>query len=167
MEPKETLYEVIRHVRPLHRVLANAVQDRLVGTGVTVGMRAVMERLYEGGPQTVPQIGRTLFLKRQVVQRTVNALLELGLVWRKDNPAHRSSPLIELTSKGRDEFGRIRERESAVLEVVAEEFTSEDLEACLRVLARLAGQFQEINEENRRDGGRGERPLPAVEEFVD
>ena len=140
----EVLYAVIRHVRPLHRHLARAVEDRLEGTGVTVGMRAVLERLHDDGAQTVPQIARALLLPRQVVQRLVNAALELELVRAAPNPAHRRSSLIEPTPAGRVAFERIHAREAALLRDVAARMTRADIDACLRVIARLTEEFRRI-----------------------
>jgi hypothetical protein len=61
MKKSVELYEIIRLIRPVHRRLARAVEAKLEGTGVTVGMRAVMEVLEEAGPMAVPDIGRSLF----------------------------------------------------------------------------------------------------------
>jgi DNA-binding MarR family transcriptional regulator len=142
--PEHTLYEVIRHVRPLHRYLAKAVEDRLEGTGITLGMRAVLERLCEHGPETVPQVARALGLGRQFIQRLVNAGLEEGLVRSQPNPAHRRSPLLEPTAAGREAFERIKEREEQVLREVASELPRGDIDACLRVVAHLTERFRGI-----------------------
>jgi DNA-binding MarR family transcriptional regulator len=150
------LYEVIRYVRPLHRHLARAVEDQLEheGAGITVGMRAVLERLHDDGAQTVPQIARTLMLPRQVVQRLVNAALELELVRTAPNPAHRRSSLIEPTPAGLAAFGRIHDREAELLRVVAARMRREDVDACLRVIAQLTDEFRRIARHDR--GPRGD-----------
>ena len=74
-------------------------------------MRAVLERLADG-PQTVPQVARSLWLPRQVVQRLADAAAELGYLRFVPNPAHRRSKLAELTGTGRSRhlrrFGRPR-----------------------------------------------------------
>jgi DNA-binding MarR family transcriptional regulator len=136
--PEQTLYDVIRHVRPLHRTLAKLVEDRLAGTGVTVAMRAVVERLHEHGPETVPQVARGLLLGRQFVQRVVNQLLEAGLAEALPNPAHRRSPLLRLTPEGVAGLGRIKAREEEFLREVVADLSPRDVEACLRVVAHLA-----------------------------
>ena len=145
------LYEIIRTVRPLHRALARAVGDRLEGTGVSIGMRAVLECINDAGPQTVPQIGRTLGIKRQCVQRTVNASLALELVRVAENPAHRRSSLVALTAKGERVFREIRDREQDTLRRVGRRATRADIDASLRVLALLGEEFRLPAEEGYDD----------------
>lgn len=144
---EDVLYDIIRHVRPLHRYLAQAVEDRLEGTGITVGMRAVLERLHDDGPQTVPQVSRSLALGRQFIQRLVNTSLELELIKSVANPAHLRSSLLELTPKGRAAFLRIRQKEQSVLHEVARTLQRDDVEAALRVVAHLTREFRRMAQE--------------------
>src|SRR3954451_13393570 len=99
-DPVPRLYAVLQLVRPLHRLAAQVVADGLVGTGITVAGRAVLERLQLEGARPVPQIAHALALPRQAVQRCVNDLLTLGLVTATPNPLHRRSHLISLTEAG-------------------------------------------------------------------
>lgn len=135
------LYEVIRHVRPLHRELARMLHRELEGTGITVGMRAIMEVLDELGPTPVPGIARTLRVPRQSVQRTVNVLTEEKLVERRENHAHRRSPRITLTKKGTSTFQKIRAREDEVLADVVKKLPAGEIEACLHVVEVLHTAF--------------------------
>lgn len=152
---EHALYDVIRHVRPLHRYLARAVEDRLAGTGVTVPMRALLERLLEAGPETVPQAGRALLLPRQFVQRTADAAEAEALLASRPNPAHRRSPLLELTPRGRLAIERIKAREEAVLREVARELTRKDIDAALRVVGHLTARLRTLT------GGLAEEPPDA------
>src|SRR5688572_13465052 len=93
----DSLYAIIRHVRPLHRRLARTVEEHPEGTGVSVGMRAVLERVDDDGPQTVPQMARSLGLARQFIQRTVDDLLARGLLEKRENAGHKRSPFLALT----------------------------------------------------------------------
>src|SRR5690606_8560802 len=131
-------------VRPLHRLTARAVSAGLEGTGVTLGMRAVLEQLHVGGPQTVPAVGRALVLPRQVVQRLVDEAARHGLVELRPNPAHRRSRLVALTDAGRRAFAGVHDAELQRLAVVAAAVDPEDLAACLRVLDRLLDRAREV-----------------------
>lgn len=71
------------------------------GLDVSVAMRGVLELILLGGPATVPDMARARGVSRQHIQQQVDALLERGLLERKDNPAHKRSSLIALTDKGR------------------------------------------------------------------
>lgn len=141
MKKTVELYEIIRLVRPVHRRLARAVEAKLEGTGITVGMRAAMEVLEETGPLSVPEIGRVLFLARQQVQLMVNALEEQGLVERRPNPAHKRSPLFALTDKGQGVFGEIRAKENDEIDAVCELFSGDDLTSTQKVLCAMLDHF--------------------------
>lgn len=52
-------------------------------------------------PVTAPQVGSAMGVTRQGAQKQINLLLEQGLVASRANPAHRRSPVYELTPLGR------------------------------------------------------------------
>ena len=86
-----------------------AVATRLHGSGPLSGpRRTVLAALADGGPQTVAQLARTRAQSRQRFQPLINALLEDQLVEAVPNPAHRQSPLIVITAKGRRAVERMR-----------------------------------------------------------
>ncbi|WP_428641762.1 MarR family winged helix-turn-helix transcriptional regulator [Roseibium sp.] len=147
MNKTTELYEIIRLIRPVHRRLARAVEAKLEGSGITVGMRAVMEVLEEAGPLSVPDIGRTMFLARQQIQLIVNALEEAGFLERRPNPAHKRSPLFALTDEGRTTFGEIRARENEEMDAVCKLFADADLEAVQRVLCSILDHFAEFEDD--------------------
>ncbi|BEL07417.1 MarR family transcriptional regulator [Actinoplanes sichuanensis] len=133
-----TVYEILRHVRPLVLNSARVVEASLRANGVSVGMRAVLEVLAEHGPMTVPDIADRLDLARQGIQRHVNDLAALGWVESRVNPAHRRSVLIAVTPAGSELFTRIRSDELSRLDRMATECTADELAAALRVLAALS-----------------------------
>jgi DNA-binding MarR family transcriptional regulator len=147
------LYELVRLIRPVHRRLARAVEAKLEGTGVSVGMRAVMEVLEEAGPMSVPEIGRTLFLARQQIQLLVNQLEALELAARRPNPAHKRSPLFALTEKGATLFGEIRARENDEMDAVSDLFSKDELQASQRVLCAMLDHFSEFEDDPDRPRG--------------
>lgn len=144
VEKASTLYEIIRHIRPLHRYLAEAVSIELEGTGITVPMRSVLEFLNEQGERTVPNIARELMLKKQYVQTIVNDLLREELVGRIENPAHRRSWLIAITADGRRHINAIREREQVNLMKVGTALNMVEIESCRRIMAHLHDSFADI-----------------------
>lgn len=139
----EDLYEVLRHVRPLHQWSAKVVADALADHDVTMPMRAVLERLADG-PQTVPQVARALWLPRQVVQRLADAAAALGYLRFTANPAHRRSRLAELTDAGRRAFAEIHDRELAGLAALADRLDRAEIAACVRVIAALTTHTRDL-----------------------
>lgn len=72
---------------------------RTVGLGeseMTV-LNAVVEA---DRPPTVAQIGRSLGVPRQLVQRAANALVDSGLIATTANPHHKRAPLLVPTDEG-------------------------------------------------------------------
>lgn len=137
------LYEVVRYVRPLHQWSAKVVADNLAGRNLTVAMRAVLERLADHGPRTVPDVAATLWLPRQAVQRVVDAAAGLGYVELLTNPRHRRSRLVALTADGAQAFAEVHEQELATLGVLAERLDPDDVAAATRVLAALTRHTRE------------------------
>jgi DNA-binding MarR family transcriptional regulator len=146
------LYEILRHVRPLHQYSAKVVAGALAERDVTMPMRAVLERLADG-PQTVPQVARALWLPRQVVQRLTDAAVALGYVRFAVNPAHKRSKLAALTDAGRRVFAEIHGEELADLGALAERLNPKDIEAAVRVIAALTAHAREQAQRRGDDHG--------------
>jgi DNA-binding MarR family transcriptional regulator len=146
----QAAYDVLRHVRPLHLQSARAVTTALQGEPVTMAIRALLERLVDTGPQTVPQIAAWLDVSRQAVQRVVDDAHTLGYVEVRENPAHRRSHLVDVTARGRSAFRRLHAGELATLAEVAAGIDRADLLTCAAVLQQLTDG---IAERSRSGGG--------------
>lgn len=85
------------------------------GLEVSVPMRAVLELLLRGGPHTVPAMARARGVSRQHIQQQVDGLVERGLLERTENPAHKRSPRLQLTDRGRALIEEMRAQEMAAL----------------------------------------------------
>jgi DNA-binding MarR family transcriptional regulator len=138
------LYAVLRRVRPLHLLSARAVTAALESEQVTLGVRALLETLNDGEPATVPAIGRVLSMPRQVIQRLADQAIEQGLVATRPNPAHRRSPLVDLTDEGRAAFERIHRAELHNLSTIAAALEPADVAAAVRVLDALVAGVARI-----------------------
>ena len=137
-EHGEAAYAVLRHVRPLHLQAARAVTEALRDEPLTMAIRALLERLLDRGPQTVPQVAAWLDVSRQAVQRVVDDARLLGYVEVRANPTHRRSHLVDVTSTGRDAFRRLHAGEITTLTEVAAGIDRDELLVCADVLERLA-----------------------------
>jgi DNA-binding MarR family transcriptional regulator len=135
------LYEGIALVRPLHRHVYRLVEQSVAEYGITVAMRAVLERLHRGGSAAVPTIGRDLALPRQVIQRLVDGLAERGLVERVENPAHRRSTIQRLTRKGSALIKRLLEREAEDLRTLAAPLSAADIATFRDVMRYLTEEI--------------------------
>ena len=144
MTRAEAAYAVLRQVRPLHQYSARAVSDLLVGTDLTLPLRAILELLLEGGPQTVPDLGRALLVTRQGVQKIVDDGVRLGHLELRPNPAHARSRLVAVTAHGQSAFVALRAAEAAGLELATAGIDPDELARCAAVLERLTAGVREI-----------------------
>jgi DNA-binding MarR family transcriptional regulator len=94
------------------RTIASQVHGQ---SELSAGRRGVLRSLDLLGPQTVPQLARARPVSRQHIQMLVNDLLKDELVTTEENPAHRRSPLLRLTSEGKRHLEAMRKRENLVL----------------------------------------------------
>jgi DNA-binding MarR family transcriptional regulator len=127
------------------RAVAGDVHGRDVPSA---GLRGVLRSLDRLGPQTVPQLARARPVSRQHIQVLVNALLEDGLVATEENPAHRKSPLLGLTAKGKRQLRPMHEREMELLANARLELPAKDLERVSDTLGSLRS-FLESKEWSR------------------
>ncbi|PZT71127.1 MarR family transcriptional regulator [Streptomyces sp. SW4] len=134
-------------VGPLYRRAQRSVEQGLTGDGLSVGVRAVLTLLHRNGPMTVPQMGRAQAISRQFVQRMVNEAAAGGLTESVPNPAHRRSPLIRLTERGRAAIDAVLEREHLLLRQVGGELTDAEVTACLRVLGAMLTALDHVGDD--------------------
>lgn len=165
MSDPQALYDVLRYIRPIHQCSARLVTDSLAGGEVTMPMRAVLERVFDDGPQTVPQLARSLWLTRQAVQRIVDEALAAGYVDLRVNPAHRRSRLVGLTPAGRTVYTQLHDAELARLRPIAGELSAAEIGSCVRVLAHLSASLRGLLEETAGDEVAGApRPTASAKE---
>lgn len=128
---------LIKLVRRCFQLLRAAGDDLHADLGMTASLRAVLESLYDGGAQTVPQIARAKGVSRQHIQKIADSLIDSGHVAARDNPDHRRSVLIALTGKGRVVFEKMRKREAGIVTELAGRLAGPGLPASLKTLEAM------------------------------
>ena len=104
---------------PLLTDIAAAIEAGLAGTGVTPGMRAVLEVVYRNGPMSAAEMGDRLRLTPAFVHRMADLAEAAGLLEPMPDPAHRNAPFMQITRKGRMTVWRIRDGEAQHLRAIA------------------------------------------------
>ena len=137
MSDASSEYEVIWLVRRLFRSMARAADAYLGAHGLTAADRAVLEFLYPEQALSVPEIASRYEVSRQLVQVTVNTLLEDGFREARDNPRHKRSPWIAMTRVGRELFARIRDIESTHVDALFADIPTDDIAATRRTLEAM------------------------------
>lgn len=137
----ETFYTAVRLTRPLLRHIAASVDAGSRIYGVTVGQRAVLEALYDGGALPGPTLVATLALKRQFVFRMLAETDAAGLTTRTPNPNRARAYLHALTDHGRAALSAIRADELAKLRAFAATQDPKDIAAWATIQKRLDAFF--------------------------
>lgn len=89
-----------------------ALAAKIHGRGPLSGpRRTILAGLAESGPRTVAQMARDRNQARQRIQPIVNSLIDEGLLDAVPNAAHKQSPFIVVTARGRKAVERIHRTE--------------------------------------------------------
>jgi DNA-binding MarR family transcriptional regulator len=99
-QPPDVFQRIVNEIFRLHGALYRSGDRMGTHYGISASRWQVLSVLGRG-PLSVPSIARRLDLKRQSVQRTVNALVEQRLVETLENPDHSRARLVRLTGEGR------------------------------------------------------------------
>lgn len=113
--------------------------DALVAPlGINSARWQVMGAVYLAGePMTAPRIASAMGISRQGAQKTLNRLLDEGLMLQQANPRHERSVLYALSSRGVEAVEAAQARQDAWAERLAAGAVLVDLRQALRVLADL------------------------------
>ena len=128
----ETLFNETRLLFNTLKLWAEGVHP---GSEITLPMRAVLELLLLEGAAPVPAMARARSVSRQHIQQQVDALVDKGLVERRENPAHRRSPLIGLSDKGRAWIQTMRSEELDALARLQSGVSDDAVSEAAQVLA--------------------------------
>lgn len=89
-------------------------------------------------PPSIPQIADAMGVTRQGVLRQIKLLTDEALVRALSNPAHKRSPLYELTAEGKAAYEAVIRRWDQHVRRMASRFSPADLDAAIRVLSTMS-----------------------------
>jgi DNA-binding MarR family transcriptional regulator len=102
------------------------------------------------GPLTVPQMAQMRPTSRQRMQRLADELAAAGLVEFIDNPKHRRSKLVRLTSKGNTQYREFNQRFLKIASTLGVGLSEGDVRTTREVVRRLSAELKGRLELNRR-----------------
>jgi DNA-binding MarR family transcriptional regulator len=103
----------------------------------------------------VPQIAQMRPTSRQRMQRLANELADEGLVTFIDNPKHRRSKLVQLTSKGEARYRKLNARLLSIASTLGDAFSEPELRKTTEIVRHLSEDVKARSERLRIAGGRG------------
>jgi len=124
-----------------HRL--RTASQQLHGQGeLSSGRWGILRDLNHSGPQTVPQMARSRPVSRQYIQTLVDVLREQGLVEDVENPAHKRSPLVQLTTKGKTMLEAMNHRATKVFKRLSITIPEAELRRTASILRAVRELFK-------------------------
>jgi len=142
MKQTDNAYQIVWLVRRLFRALAQTSDNNLQDLGISAADRAVLEFLFPDKELSVPELAERYQVSRQHVQTTVNNLHGLGLLTTKDNPRHKRSSLMVLTSKGKALFRKVMLRDTKAITRLFENIADKDTAVTRKTLETLLAELR-------------------------
>jgi len=141
----EALFALIVEVPRVFFLLRALGRNLGAVTGWGAGIWGFLRTLKTEGPLTVPQIARSRPVARQLIQKLADEAAAEGLVELIDNPHHKRSKLVRLTSKGEAQYDAVTTRIMNACEALGGDFDADKLLEAARTLeqvrTRLAKDF--------------------------
>ena len=110
--------------------------------GITVAWWQVLGAVLRE-PLTASGISRQMGITRQAVQRVANRLIDEGMLESTPNSAHKRSPLLTPTAKGRSAIERIAPEQTAFSSRIIAAFGRDELQHLIAELHRLSAVIEE------------------------
>ncbi len=111
---------------------------------ITGAERDVLDYLVFEGAATVPQIARSRGVSRQHIQKRADSLVERQLAEFVENPAHKSSRLLEATIRGEQVHARASHGEEGLLKEISEELDAREIESARAILTALSSAIEKV-----------------------
>jgi DNA-binding MarR family transcriptional regulator len=121
-------------VQLFHRlkIVADEVHQQGVMSG---GLRGILRQLNKLSEQTVPQMARDRSVSRQNVQMLVNQLAD-------ENPAHKRSPFVRLTTAGKKAVEAMNRREDKLISKNGVGVSDDRMREAARTLSQVRSFFE-------------------------
>ncbi|HLW91509.1 MAG TPA: MarR family transcriptional regulator [Roseiarcus sp.] len=130
-------------VNLLGRVLARALERRLVKHKVPLGQFPLLLTLWDEENLTQSEIARRLGIEQPTVANTLRRMERDGLVKTEPDPAHRRQVLIKLTENGRKLERPLKLEALAVNQAASAKMSAAEVEAFRRTIGVLLRSLEE------------------------
>jgi DNA-binding MarR family transcriptional regulator len=107
MVSSEEIRNFRRRLRVIERAVLSSLKEESSCCGVSLTQCHILLELEERQAVPVPDLISYVGLDKSTVSRTIDGLVMLGLVLRRENPENRRSQLVDLSPQGRTVVARI------------------------------------------------------------
>lgn len=140
------LHDLFREIFQLYDVLSSIKDTVHKQAGLGSPQRKIMQALYNHGPATVPHIASRLDVSRQFVQTVCNDLLTGELLDTIENPLHKRSRLIRISTAGLDALRQAQENENQIIEQSLPEINPKEAIQAVELLNRIRKNINSIGQ---------------------
>jgi len=134
--------EIILEIFKLHGQL-NTIGDKLTQEFELSSARwKVLGAIFLAeSSQTVPQIAKSMGQSRQAIQKIITAMHKQGFLLVGENPNHKTAKLISLTTKGKEVFLKLDEKQIEWSNACSENLDRVKLQSTIEVLKEISSDF--------------------------
>ena len=127
-------HSLFREVYALHSVLAELKDKVHEETGLSTSKRKILREILQRS-KTVPEIADNIKTSRQFVQEVCNDMKCNNLIEFIENPRHKRSKKVKITSLGRKELETAAAREHAFIDAALSGVSEDGVLSAIEVLA--------------------------------
>lgn len=125
-----------------YRVLSDFLTGQLKAYNITLSEWKLLGHLFEAESMTPSDIGELLSVRMPICTRLLNSLQHKGLISRRQDETDNRVNYADITIDGQRLVTRIEGQLRHEMEQFLSDIPRQDLEAYVRVLARLAHKLQ-------------------------
>ena len=147
MLPDKLLNEVIHEWSEvfMHRSMRD-FKRFMTSTGLSFSQINILMRLFHRGNCSVSEVGEHLSISNAAASQTVDRLVGLGLIERKEDPEDRRTKRLALTQQGHNVIEKSIEARSKWIEGVTNSLNPEQQKMIISALTLLTESAKKTNE---------------------
>jgi DNA-binding MarR family transcriptional regulator len=130
-------------LRVIERVVLGNMKEESSCCGVSLTQCHILLELEEHTTTPVPDLISYIGLDKSTVSRTLDGLVNLGLVLRYDNPKNRRSQLLELSAQGHAAVANINKLCNGKYQLLLKKLTATERKKMLWGIDRMANLLAE------------------------
>lgn len=143
---KETIHTFRKLLRRFEQLISHHLKENGCCEGVTLAQCHTLLEIEDLGETTIGDLSKKLGLDKSTLSRTMEGLVNIGLVDRVVHPTDRRFTLLKLTDQGTEICTRINEGNDQYFAEVFEEIPSENHQHLNHCIALLVDAMREKNE---------------------
>lgn len=132
-----------KSLRKFERIVSTLQKDNSCCVGATFAQCHVLLEIEELGETTIVELTASLRLDKSTLSRTIDGLVNTGLVERKPNPADRRFTLLSLTGQGKETCNEFNKTNDDYYERVFRAIPLEDHKEVIHYFALLVQALEE------------------------